>query len=285
MTDIKPHIIRNYYPGDNWLFVKVYGGIVMCDRLLVTTVYPLMLKLKKNGIIGRWFFIRYSDPEFHLRIRVELTNPNKCGDAIQAFNSKFAPLCMNRRLHKIVIDTYEREIERYGKRNMDFTETLFHFDSICSCRIIQLLTSLGLEDQRWKLSFVIVDTILDVLNYSLEEKIDKTRAIKEGYQREFGFDEHNIKQLASHYRKNKKEVFLIFNASNEIYGCRKIINRYKNDLKKCIVNENVSTLNVSSLLHMSMNRLFASKNRLNELMVYYCLDKYYHSEIIRNKNS
>lgn len=45
--------------------------------------------------------------------------------------------------------------------------------------------------------------------------------------------------------------------------------------------ERYGNLNIASLLHMMMNRLFVSKNRLSEMVVYNFLMRYYKSKIAR----
>ena len=53
-------------------------------------------------------------------------------------------------------------------------------------------------------------------------------------------------------------------------------------LKKTNKSVSVETL-LSSYIHMSLNRLFISKNRIYELVLYDFLRRYYTSEIARNK--
>lgn len=68
---------RDFYPGDEWVFFKLYGGIAICDKILFTHVLPLTNFLESEGTIDKWFFIRYSDPEFHLRIRLHTKDRKK----------------------------------------------------------------------------------------------------------------------------------------------------------------------------------------------------------------
>src|ERR1035441_9244429 len=56
-------------PGSEWLFVKLY-----CPRNLENDVVPeSMLTFAENvvaaGLADSWFFIRYSDPDSHIRLR------------------------------------------------------------------------------------------------------------------------------------------------------------------------------------------------------------------------
>ncbi|MBP3737545.1 MAG: thiopeptide-type bacteriocin biosynthesis protein [Muribaculaceae bacterium] len=284
MTNRKRHIERDLHPGDRWLFFKIYGGIVMCDRLLVSTIFPLVERLKKRRMISKWFFIRYGDPEFHLRVRVELTDIKFLTDVVKAFNQKLGALCRERRLHKIVIDTYERELERYEGECMEASEAIFHLDSVCICEVLKSLMSASRDYERWKLSFQLIDTMMNVFNYTLEEKSSLMSQLKDGYQREFGFDEHNVKILATHYRNLKEKMQSLIQGDYDVNNCQKIVSDYRRNLHQIISKNPLRKFNVSSLMHMSMNRLFASGNRLNELMIYYSLDRFYQSELVRNNH-
>lgn len=252
----------------------------MCDHLLVDTLYPIIKRLLKSDVIKQWFFIRYGDPEFHLRIRVELEHEDNLSIVLAALNKRLIPLYNHHLLHKIVIDTYEREIERYGIQTMELTEQLFCIDSHCVCSILKCLMKHEKENGRWKEAIIWIDTTLDAYGLNLHEKSEIMEIMSKGYLKEFGYDVHNIKPLASRYRQLESSIgkLLEDGATREITD---VMNRHAKMIKNRINHIDVSRLNVRSLLHMSMNRLFASRNRANELVLYYCLDKYYRSRIKR----
>ena len=280
MVNRNRHIVRNIFPGERWLYLKIYGGVNMCDILLVDTIYPLIKSLLRRGLITRWFFIRYADPDFHLRVRVELADDNRLAYVLQAFNKKLFPLCCQRRLHKVVIDTYERELERYGMDMMDLTESLFDIDSHCVCR---LLRSQQRHD-RWQMAFVWIDKMLYALGYTLEEKREIIGRMSKGYLNEFGFNQHNIKSLANRYRQLRQPIANLMNTEISNVSFKKTTNSSLKRIAKALHEQDVSKLNITALLHMSMNRLFADQNRLCELVIYYCLEKHYHSEMKKRDN-
>jgi len=73
------HIQRTFTPGDHWLYFKVYTGFKTADQIITQVIAPLANQLLNSQIISKWFFIRYSDPELHLRLRFFLTDTNKAG--------------------------------------------------------------------------------------------------------------------------------------------------------------------------------------------------------------
>src|SRR5262249_13829844 len=56
-------------PGSAWLYARLYTGETVADGLLTDTIGPFARGLLDDGAIDRWFFMRYRDPEFHLRVR------------------------------------------------------------------------------------------------------------------------------------------------------------------------------------------------------------------------
>ena len=70
MTQVK----RSFIIGSEWVYYKIYTGPKTADSILVDFIKPIVDQLLKDGIIKMWFFIRYADPEFHLRVRFQITN-------------------------------------------------------------------------------------------------------------------------------------------------------------------------------------------------------------------
>ena len=64
----------------------------------------------------------------------------------------------------------------------------------------------------------------------------------------------------------------------------KQVNIYASKVASIIGKTPSDELNMSSYIHMEMNRLFANDNRLNEMVVYNYLTRYYKSEIARAKS-
>lgn len=279
MSKSRNHIARNFYPGECWLYIKVYGGVTTCDQLLVDVVYPTIMGLKRSKVIDKWFFIRYSDPDFHLRIRVLLSGQEMMAKALNAFNRRLLPMCRSRLLHKVSIDTYERELERYGKITMDVTELLFDIDSHCICQLLKPLLHEGNGSERWRLAFVWVDLIMDVFGLDINQKWGLIKKMSDAYLKEFGFNEHNIKPLAKRYRHLSVTITQLMQGQSLDNASFHVIKENQNKIKKSVKSIDVEQLNLTSLLHMSMNRLFASQNRLNELVLYYCLERYYRKEV------
>lgn len=105
---------RRFPPGTEWLYVNLYGPVATADRVLVEHVGPLARRLRQSGLVDRWFFIRYADPESHLRVRFHGRPGVLLAEVLPALHEATAPAVAEGLLYRISLDTYEREIERYG---------------------------------------------------------------------------------------------------------------------------------------------------------------------------
>lgn len=275
-------IKRNFYPGDEWLYFKIYGGIKTCDDLMCGKLYSLMNRLKRIGSIHQWFFIRYSDPDFHIRLRLRLVSVDFLGKVVCAVDKLLRPMCDNGVLHKFVIDTYCREIERYGENAMQLTEDLFCIDSECVCAVLRKISGTS-PDYRWISAFVSVDGFLSALGLGVNEKLELASRLSASYRVEFGYNEHNGKQLNDMYRSRRN---MIVKALHGADGAVTVVASYFERRNRLIMSKTcgkAASLNVASLVHMMMNRHFASRNRVNELLLYDFLKRFYRSEIARGE--
>jgi thiopeptide-type bacteriocin biosynthesis protein len=126
-------------PGSDWLFAKFYAPFDQVDRLLVSELADLIDMAENSGLARRWFFLRYSDPEPHLRVRWQ-GDPDLLMRHLLPQVSAFAEqLLAGGRITKLVVDTYDREIERYGGlAGLELCESVFHVDSVSVRRLLEL---------------------------------------------------------------------------------------------------------------------------------------------------
>lgn len=272
-------IKRSFYPGSEWLYIKIYAGVGTCDELITDVLYKLSHKLERMGMISKWFFIRYSDPDFHLRYRLLLTDKSKMSDIISMLNTKLSKYILNHLVYRVSIDTYTREIERYGMSVMEDTETLFYENSKQISLLLGTIRATN-ENYRWMSAFLLIDSFLESLGLTLEEKHTMMEHLNNSYCREFGFGLHNSKQLNTMYRDRKK---LIEQTLRHEFSNSDFAPIYKLTGKFPVLKPSVArSLNKPSCVHMMMNRLFSSKNRLHELLVYNFMNRYYKSCMARN---
>ena len=284
-------IQRSFIPGSQWVYFKLYTGQKTADDLLIRGITPILKKLQRKHIFEKWFFIRYSDSDFHLRIRLLLSDVRYTGIVSLLFYQQLNKWNHNHLLWKVQLDTYNRELERYGENLIEEAESIFYADSECIVSIIKNLN--GNENYRWMIALRLIHELLSDFDLNMEEKQKLMKEVSKSYKSEFGFTEFNSKQFNSKFRENKKTVESVLNnrfdekefvlVSQSIKKRSKqlapIVEQIKRKAKK---NNDVNAL-LKSYLHMMLNRLFRSKNRLHELILYDFMHRYYTSEIAKEK--
>lgn len=286
---------RDFFIGDSWLYYKIYCGYKTSDKILVDVIKIVSDEMLEKEIIEKWFFVRYGDPENHLRVRFLFSKPDQIYTLIKLLNENLQRFVLSGLVWNVMIDTYKREIERYGINTIHLSESLFFNDSALSLNILSMIDGDSGEIIRWGIGLRSIDEFINDFNYSLEEKINLLSYMRDSFVKEFNV-EHNLRmQLSDKYRKNKLFIENMLNCSfedtNELSPLFDII-KSRSFMNKPIIDEILNIKNDNKLekplnelmwsyLHMLNNRLFKSKQRIHELVVYDFLYQHYRSKLAR----
>ncbi|MGH3754366.1 MAG: lantibiotic dehydratase [Pseudonocardiaceae bacterium] len=117
-------------PGSSrWLYAKLYSHPDQQTGLL-TTYLPDLLSTWEDSQPPGWWFLRYRDPEPHLRLRIQLHDARTYGSAAQHVGAWAERLRRLGLLRNIVLDTYYPEVGRYGTgAALHAAEAVFAADS------------------------------------------------------------------------------------------------------------------------------------------------------------
>jgi hypothetical protein len=277
--------------GEEWLYYKIYTGFATTDSVLYNHLYTVVTGLLRDGVIDKWFFIRYADPEHHLRLRLHLTEPEHIGLVILAFRDTFRRLSDQHTIWKIQTETYERELSRYGEMVMEETETLFFYDSECMVKLLTVLELTDNDNERWMVGMAAIDSFLSVFEYDMMARKKLTEHLRTGFFKEFQVNAMTKKDLSTKYRNHKNEIdrFMKSNPdSNDLKALllerNQIILTAANGIREALEPERLDDV-LGSHIHMMMNRLFDSNNRQCEMILYDLLCSYYTSVLAREKKA
>ena len=293
---------RTFIIGDEWLYFKVYTGFKTADMLLTDTIFPLSQYFLQEKLIDHWFFIRYSDPQFHLRVRFHIPENKNFAPIVRQFNHAMQPYINHDLAWKIQTDTYQREIERYGTEVIELSEQLFALSSEMICKTIALDAVKQDESLRWLLGLKMVDTLLTDFEFSLQDKHNLLNILQENFGREYGITTDFRRQFGQKYRTEKNRIEKILDKNSEkdeeyntlfqpiLENSEKSKMIIKNIIAQKQKTENGKKIlfleeNLSSYIHMTLNRLFRTQQRTHELILYDYLFRYYNSLIQRFKDS
>ena len=274
---------RTFIIGDEWLYYKIYCGNRTCDTILTDVFKPLAESLLKEKIIDKWFFIRYADPQNHLRVRFHCPDISKLCHVIEKFKETIEFYVESDLIWNIQIETYQRELERYGKNNIIESEELFYIDSEACVNALNLIND---DDVLFLFALKSIDSLLSTFEYNIEEKKSFTKINKETFRKEFSADKKLTKQLNVKYQLLRNELEHLMSTNlNDIYAPLVDILSVKENMMKPLTTK-INTLNhklLSSYIHMMVNRFFRDKQRLHELVCYDFLNRYYNTINAKNK--
>ena len=285
-----PVIQRKFIPGSKWYYFKIYCHPSRSDELLREYITPFCDQCVAKELAYQWFFIRYFDSSYHIRVRIRILSPS-FGAITNRLAKKLRPLISSGLISDFALATYEREIERYDPQVIEKIES-------CFCESSQLITAffqdnwLQLdEDIVWiEMAFYSIDILLESFAFSEERKIDLFATLFQNLKREFKSDDLLI-QLQKKYREIRQITRLLKPSHfNHKPGVKQSILKFKSghlDLAEATNewSENKQTKLIADLIHMHLNRLYAETQRDNELVIYYCLLKHYQSGQGRKKKN
>lgn len=294
---IETNLKRKFFLGSEWLYYKIYANPIFFNEILLKII-PIVKKFQKVRKVKGWFFVRYRDEEDHLRLRIQFGEDLHKLGILAHFNKIFAKLEKDGRVQKIQVDTYEREIERYGQKNYATIENLFCINSEFAQKLI-IENYLGFSGFGLSLlgALVIKQTLVD-FGYDLSLSHEYCNTFLQRNGKEFRFDRNSAfkNTLQDDFRKLEKLV-TANEGDSEIKNKIELLNsllqnnsRLSKDLVSRII-ENLKTIEskdnlIGNLIHMAMNRLFEKSQRENEFKSYYVLQRLLKTELffLKSKN-
>jgi len=287
-------IRRSFAPGSEWLFVKLYTGQATADQILTEAVAPITRDLPA------WFFLRYGDPHWHVRLRVRGEPAWLYSDLFPRLAAATHAMIDDGRMWRLQLDTYEREVERYGGPvGIELAERLFAADSACVIDILGMLDGDAGHDARWRLALRGTDQLLDDLGFDLPARLAVMRRVRDGFAREHRADTSVPLQrgLGDRYRKERAALAELLDRARDADhdlapGLERLAGRSAANAPivaelRAAEQRGDLTLPLTELapsyIHMHVNRLIRSAQRAHELVLYDLLVRLYESAAARAK--
>ncbi|QXJ22483.1 lantibiotic dehydratase [Actinomadura graeca] len=137
---------RAVQPGAGWLYAKLYMAPERSDVLVRDHLPELVGKAAALGGVDRWFFIRYTDPGFHIRLRLHGDAAVLNGPVLSLLHDTVSGWERAGLAGRLVLDAYDPEYERYGgPEAMDAAERFFQADSETAMGLLRLAREHGLD--------------------------------------------------------------------------------------------------------------------------------------------
>ncbi|MDD5719562.1 MAG: lantibiotic dehydratase [Candidatus Krumholzibacteria bacterium] len=293
--------------ADGVLQAKLYGGEAVLDKHLRGELGRGLIELAGLEGVRNWFFIRYQDPDFHLRVRFFGEPPVLASRVLPALER----LCDPQRhpgLRNLVLDSYLPETVRYGgEQGVALAEEIFGIDSTTLLPLLightaahpaaAELPTVGVEG-RWLLATMSVDAFLAAFEMDVAARLEFT----EQYGRDLGNDYRlgvaQFKQINRLYCEARDLLDVCLGSDpadgfDWLTGCRRILavrserirgwrQRLESAAAAGLLTQPVPLLQ-RSYIHMHCNRLFISQMRRQETMLLQLLTRHYRAALGRAK--
>lgn len=286
---------RNVPPGLEWLYFKLFMSQANGDRVL----RRLMPAIRAwSASYDRWFFIRYADPDFHIRIRFHGDSQLLHAMMLPQILSSVMPLIDGGIVRRVQLDTYEKEIERYGGAEaLEIAELLFMHDSNAVLRAIEEHEGGEDADRRWMAAIAGIDTLLDDFSIPLVRRHELVTRLRSGFGRQLMVDQPSLKQqLASLFRRHRQVVTDILEAPERQPSLTPIFDSFRTrsqDMRDVV--DGLAALGhggrlaapiddlLASYIHMHVNRMMPALARQQEFLIYDLLSRGYESAVARRR--
>jgi thiopeptide-type bacteriocin biosynthesis protein len=184
---------------------------------------------------------------------------------------------------RIQLDTYEREVERYGgPAGIALAERLFQADSEAVLALAELFAEDARGDARWRLALAGMDGLLYDLGLDLDARLVVLHRTRDTFAAEFHADAGFEHQLAARFRKERKGLEALLDptavADPALAAGREVLSRRSRSLAPVMAElmacAQAGRLSIplhdlaASYLHMHANRMLRSAQRPQELVLY-----------------
>ena len=287
---------RSFPPGGEWLDARLYTGTASADAVLAEIVKPLVRAGRKAKALERWFFVRDGDPHWHVRVRFRGDPAWLAAKLLPKLHQHAARLLADGRIWRVELDSYEREVERYGgDGGIELAEDVFEADSEAVLSILERLEADNGEDARWRLALRGSHLLLVDLGLDLPERTDVVRRVRAFFGKEQRADTAFEVQLGRRFRGERASLEPLVTSAIaddhplapgfEALAARS--ERLRSVTAELRARDNALALTVpaaalaASFVHAHCNRLLHARQEAQELVLYDWLLRLYESQAAR----
>ena len=197
-----PRASRVSPPGAAWTYLKLYCVPAAADELIAGPVRRLAAGAMERGLARDWFFLRYRDPRAHVRLRLRAAGDDQRAPLLAYACREAAGLAEAGVVERLAVDTYEREVERFGgPAGIGLAEEIFAADSRAVAGLLALEQAGELGVDRVALAVAGSDRLLSALGLDQPERLRWCERHPAGRHRsgpEFRDRKADLRQLLAH---------------------------------------------------------------------------------------
>lgn len=264
-TDIAVKTPKVIPPGNGWLYFEIYCHEFRSDQILTEQIGHYLKD--HHAVIEKWFFIRYNENGNHLRIRILLKDAYNSQQLINGMSKLLNDDLDSGVVSDLLLRTYRRETERYGGDFIEYVENHFSHDSTFA---INMIAGMFSDYDKYKLCAELITSIQSDGSFSDEDLANLLGKISDAFSKEHKLTPKDFKELNIAFKAFRDHK--IPELTNSV---RQTMTAFHRSFSRTIKLASPDKRNqlFADLLHMHVNRLFASKQRTQEMILYYFLNK------------
>jgi thiopeptide-type bacteriocin biosynthesis protein len=287
---------RVFLPGSEWLYAKLYTGTSMGDQVLRELVAPVIDEAGAAGAIDRWFFLRYRDPDAHIRVRFHGDPRLLASIVAPALERGVMRLHASKLVSRFEIATYVRELERYGGPAIELSEQLFHADSTA---VLEILREARLIDPtlRWRVALLGVHRLLCDFGLDVSSRSALLESWCKGGRAFHRVGADHETTVGARFRKERSSIEeLLWSPIESEHSLASFAARLEGRSRALSAtvaelgsSERSGSLQtplprmIQSFAHMHVNRLVPARAPLQELVIYELLARAHASRLARER--
>ncbi|WP_053216164.1 lantibiotic dehydratase [Guptibacillus hwajinpoensis] len=256
--------------GSEWLYFKIYLPFSRQEPLIAQEFYEFVKTIKSQKGVENVFFIRYQDPQPHIRLRMKGAPEELIGSVLPKFRNWFNVTKQKGYVRDFSINTFEREIERYGGLGLiDTIEDYFEVDSFIAIELLKMKKFNQLEFDLPYIAAMNILHLLDKIGWPYDKQltwiktgtdkldyIDEVRPIrKELVSRTLPFDGW------AHLQKSDYNLYKLLSMKDQILSV--LAEKIDRNLETNSLTNNPERI-IGSLIHMHCNRIFGTNRELEK---------------------
>lgn len=256
--------------GTEWLYFKIYIPYRRQEEFISRELHHFIQNIKDQNLIDKWFYIRYQDPQPHIRLRFKGKPEELIQSVLPKFREWFNESKSNGYVKDFTVNTFEREIERYGGVNLiDTMEKYFEIDSLLAMKLLSLYK---VNNLNYDLSLIVSINIihfLEAIGWDFKKQLNwiKSGTGKFDYIEEIRPVRKELVKLTAPYnnwenlKREMPDLHDLLGSKDNI--AKRLSNEISNNIKTNTLTNTPERI-IGSLIHMHCNRVLGTSRELEK---------------------
>jgi thiopeptide-type bacteriocin biosynthesis protein len=247
--------------GARWVYAKFFTGTGGADQV-IAQAHQLATALSTAGLIDGWFFLRYHEDGYHVRVRLRPVDAQRRATVLVELDRLGQGLRAAGLVTRVATDEYVPEVARYGgPENLALAERLFSADS----DVVAGHVASG-SDEQTRLYLTVGTTLRRVRAAfaTVAEQQEFLRNCQGGLDVHF---EREGNPLGKFYREHRPALSAFIEENDAASAADELFGELARALRASL-GKNAGDPVLAAVLHMHCNRVFAVDSRRLEFLTY-----------------